>query len=98
MADRSEGRFNDVGRSNVRPVRGGEVVEREQFVAVASQAGGGLGVLVVVTLGPAVEGALGLLTEPEMFFQDPFAALQFGRCRLVDDSAPANHIDVVCYV
>ena len=41
MADRGECRFDYVGRSKVRPVRGGEVVEREGFVAVASQAGGG---------------------------------------------------------
>ena len=31
MADRGEGRFDDVGGSKVRPVRGGEVEEREQF-------------------------------------------------------------------
>ena len=39
----------------MRPVGGEEVVEREQFVAVASQAGGGLGVLVVVALEPVAE-------------------------------------------
>ena len=60
VSDRCEGRLDDVGRSKVRPVGGGEVVEREQFVAVASQAGGGLGVLVVVALEPLAEGALGL--------------------------------------
>ena len=54
MADRGESRLDDVGGSKVRPVRSGEVVEREQLVAVASQAGGGLGVLVVVTLEPLV--------------------------------------------
>ena len=43
MADRGEGRLDDVGGSKMRPVSGGEVVEREQLVAVASQAGGGLG-------------------------------------------------------
>ena len=60
MADRGEGRLDDVGGSKVRPVGGGEVVEREQLVAVASQAGGGLGGLVVVPFEPLVEGALGL--------------------------------------
>ena len=43
----------DSMRSKVRPVRGGEV-------ELASQAGGGLGVLVVVALEPLVEGTLGL--------------------------------------
>ena len=38
----------------------GKSYEREQLVAVAGQAGGGLGVLVVVALAPLVEGALGL--------------------------------------
>jgi len=60
VADRDEGRFDDVGGSKVRPVRGGEVVEGEQLVTVTGQVGGGLGVLVLVTLEPLVEGALSL--------------------------------------
>ena len=35
-----------------------KVVEREQFVAVASQAGSGLGVFVVVALDPLVDADL----------------------------------------
>ena len=37
MADRGEGRFDDVGRSKVRPVGGGEVVEREQLDIVPAK-------------------------------------------------------------
>ena len=60
VADGGEGRFDDPGSSKVGPVRGGEVVEREQLVAVTGQAGGGLGVLVIVVLQPLVEGPLGV--------------------------------------
>lgn len=67
VADGGEGRFDDAGGSKVRPVRGGEVVEREQLIAVTGQAGGGLGVL-VVALEPLVECALGV--RPRLGYPD----------------------------
>ena len=43
---------------------GRKVVEREQFVAVARQAGGGLGVFVVVALDPLVDADLNSQKAP----------------------------------
>ena len=43
MADRGEGRLDDVGGSKMRPVRGGEIVEHEQLVEGALGLRPGLG-------------------------------------------------------
>ena len=37
VSDRGEGRLDDVGRSKMRPVGSGDVVEREQFVDVVAR-------------------------------------------------------------
>src|SRR5947207_1268672 len=60
MTDGCEGALDRVGRSQVLPVLGGEVVEGEQHVAVLGQAFDRLVVLRVVDFCECIEGGLGV--------------------------------------
>ena len=60
VADGSEDAFDGVGRPDMPPVLGREVVEGQQGVAVLCQAGDGLGVFCVVLGGESIHRPLGL--------------------------------------
>ena len=61
MADGREGALDRVGRAQVLPVLGGEVVEGEQHVAILRQAFDRLVVLRAVDFHESIEGGLGVL-------------------------------------
>ena len=52
---RGEHALDDVGRTDVRPVRRGELVEPHQDVSIAFQAVNRLGVLIAITVTEIVE-------------------------------------------
>ena len=89
QTNRGERALDGVGRAYMLPVLGGEVVERQQDVAVPGQAGRGLVVLRPVGFQEEVEGALGILPgfgHPDVL-QAPLGFLLQTLGQLVQDVA-----------